>query len=68
MDNSLAGILRIYAPCHPVEMQRVLKSGGHVVTVAPGPRHLLQLKERVYPQAKLHPWKEEQIAGFLLVE
>lgn len=68
MDNSLAGILRIYAPCHPAEMRRVLKPGGHAVTVAPGPRHLLQLKERVYPQVKLHPWKEERIDGFSLVE
>jgi 23S rRNA (guanine745-N1)-methyltransferase len=62
MDNALDGMLRIYAPCQPVEMQRV----SFVVTVAPGPRHLLQLKERIYPQAKLHPWKDEHMPGFSL--
>ncbi len=64
VDRSLGGILRIYAPCNPAEMYRVLKPGGLVVTVAPGPRHLYQLKACIYPQVALHPLKDEQFPGF----
>ncbi len=64
IDASLDGILRIYAPCNPAEMYRVLKPGGLVVTVAPGPRHLFQLKGRVYPQAMPTPLKDEHFTGF----
>ncbi|NDL62503.1 23S rRNA (guanine(745)-N(1))-methyltransferase [Acerihabitans arboris] len=61
---SLGGILRIYAPCNPEEMYRTLQPGGLVVTVAPGPRHLYQLKAGIYPQVALHPLKDEHFAGF----
>lgn len=64
LDASLDGILRIYAPCNPAEMYRVLKPGGIVVTVAPGPRHLLQLKARIYSEVMLHPLKDEHFPGF----
>ncbi|WP_413730506.1 23S rRNA (guanine(745)-N(1))-methyltransferase [Sodalis sp. RH22] len=64
IDGSLGGILRIYAPCNPAEMYRVIKPGGLVVTVAPGPRHLYQLKACIYPQVMLHPLKDEHFAGF----
>lgn len=63
-DGSLGGMLRIYAPCNPLEMYRVLQPGGLVVTVAPGPRHLYQLKACIYPQVALHPLKDELFAGF----
>ncbi|WP_413738699.1 23S rRNA (guanine(745)-N(1))-methyltransferase [Sodalis sp. RH21] len=63
-DAALDGILRIYAPCNPAEMSRTVKPGGRVVTVTPGPRHLYQLKARIYPQVMLHPFKDESFDGF----
>lgn len=67
-DASLAAVLRIYAPCKATELQRVLKIGGIVITVVPAPRHLLQLKKRIYAQVQLHSDRVEQIDGFTLIE
>uniref|UniRef100_UPI0036DBB7CB 23S rRNA (guanine(745)-N(1))-methyltransferase n=1 Tax=Photorhabdus sp. RM322S TaxID=3342825 RepID=UPI0036DBB7CB len=66
-DRSLAGVLRIYAPCKVEELARVIKSQGIVLTVTPGPRHLYQLKELIYQNIHLHPSKTEQLAEFELI-
>lgn len=63
-DGALDGMMRIYAPCNPAEMERTIKPGGVVLTVTPGPRHLLQLKALIYQQVLLHPLKDEPFAGF----
>ncbi|EOG2477402.1 23S rRNA (guanine(745)-N(1))-methyltransferase, partial [Serratia marcescens] len=63
-DGALDAVLRIYAPCKAAELARVVKPGGVVVTVSPGPRHLYQLKEQVYQQAQLHAEQDEQFDGF----
>ncbi|KAA9001754.1 23S rRNA (guanine(745)-N(1))-methyltransferase [Affinibrenneria salicis] len=63
-DASLDAVLKIYAPCNDAELQRTVKPGGLVMTVSPGPRHLLQLKACVYQQAHLHALKEERLSGF----
>ncbi|GAA0330859.1 23S rRNA (guanine(745)-N(1))-methyltransferase [Morganella psychrotolerans] len=67
-DNSLEGVLRIYAPCNPDELTRVVKPGGIIVTVTPGPRHLYQLKSLIYTDVHLHPLKEECFPGFSPVQ
>ncbi|TKI08199.1 23S rRNA (guanine(745)-N(1))-methyltransferase [Martelella alba] len=64
VDHGLDGVLRIYAPCNPAEVYRVLTPDGLLVTVAPGPRHLYQLKERIYSQVMLHPLRDEVLPGF----
>ncbi|PVZ82794.1 23S rRNA (guanine(745)-N(1))-methyltransferase [Serratia sp. S1B] len=63
-DHSLDAILRIYAPCKASELARVIKPGGVVLTVSPGPRHLYQLKGMVYQDIKLHAEHQEQLPGF----
>ncbi|OMQ24421.1 23S rRNA (guanine(745)-N(1))-methyltransferase [Serratia oryzae] len=63
-DASLDAVLRIYAPCKAEELARVVKPGGVVVTVSPGPRHLYQLKQQVYQDVQLHAENDEQLAGF----
>ena len=63
-DDSLNAVVRIYAPCNENELTRVIKKDGYIITVAPAPRHLYQLKELIYPQVHLHPLKEEQFIGF----
>ncbi|MGM3175440.1 23S rRNA (guanine(745)-N(1))-methyltransferase [Dickeya lacustris] len=65
-DNVLAAVLKIYAPCNPAELARVIHSGGVLVTVAPGPNHLLALKAQVYQDVRPHPEHDEQFAGFTL--
>ncbi|QKJ87370.1 Ribosomal RNA large subunit methyltransferase A [Paramixta manurensis] len=66
-DKSLDGVLRIYAPCKAAELARVVKKGGYVLTVTPGPRHLMQFKALIYQQIKLHDTADEQLAGFTRV-
>ncbi|TCV99989.1 23S rRNA (guanine(745)-N(1))-methyltransferase [Biostraticola tofi] len=63
-DQSLAGILRIYAPCRVSEMLRTVQPQGLVITVTPGPRHLYQLKAMMYEDVMLHPLREDQFEGF----
>lgn len=62
--QSLDAVLRIYAPCKAEELFRALKPGGLVLTVAPGPRHLYQLKARIYFDVQLHEELDEQLEGF----
>ncbi|CNI28454.1 23S rRNA methyltransferase A [Yersinia thracica] len=65
--QSLDAVLRIYAPCKATELARTLKPGGIVVTVAPGPRHLYQLKALIYAEVQLHDDTPEHLDGFDLV-
>ncbi|MEH2921176.1 23S rRNA (guanine(745)-N(1))-methyltransferase [Samsonia erythrinae] len=67
-DHSLDAVVKIYAPCNDAELQRTIKTGGWVITVSPGPRHLYQLKAEVYDHVRLHPSKNEVLAGFKLVD
>ncbi|QTF10761.1 23S rRNA (guanine(745)-N(1))-methyltransferase [Brenneria izadpanahii] len=67
-DQSLDAILKIYAPCNDAELRRTVKTGGWVITVSPGPRHLYQLKAEVYDQVQLHPHRDEVLPGFQLLE
>ncbi|BET63074.1 23S rRNA (guanine(745)-N(1))-methyltransferase [Yersinia pseudotuberculosis] len=66
-NGALDAVLRIYAPCKAVELARTVKPGGIVVTVAPGPRHLYQLKALIYAQVQLHDDTEEHLDGFELI-
>lgn len=66
-NRSLDAVLRIYAPCKATELARTVKPGGIVVTVAPGPRHLYQLKALIYAEVQLHDDTEESLEGFELV-
>ena len=47
-------VLRVVAPSDAQEINRLLKSSGHLLTVTPGPRHLWQLKEFIYKDVKEH--------------
>ena len=58
-DASMDAMLRVYAPSDDQQMHRVLKPGGYLLTVTPAPEHLLQFKQRVYAEVRLH---DEQIA------
>ncbi|CAH0533962.1 23S rRNA (guanine(745)-N(1))-methyltransferase [Vibrio stylophorae] len=63
-DQSMDVIVKIYAPCEPSELKRVLKPGGTLITVTPGPRHLYQLKAYVYGDVRLHDAQAPALEGF----
>ena len=66
-DNSMDAGVRIYAPCKAAELARVVKPGGWVITAAPGPHHLQELKGLIYDEVQLHAEQTEEIAGFTLM-
>ena len=53
-DQSVDAILRVFAPGPEEELQRVLKPGGILVDVSPGPDHLWSLKSRLYDNPQRH--------------
>ncbi|KGD78290.1 23S rRNA (guanine(745)-N(1))-methyltransferase [Pantoea vagans] len=63
-DQSLDAIVRIYAPCNEAELARVLKPGGLVLTVTPGPHHLQQFKALIYREVQLHVPEQKDYPGF----
>jgi len=63
-DHSFDGILRIYAPSKPEELQRLIKPAGHLLTVTPGPEHLVEIKHAVYENVRLHDDAIATIPGF----
>ncbi|CAD5356345.1 23S rRNA m1G745 methyltransferase [Enterobacter cancerogenus] len=65
-NASMDAVVRIYAPCKAEELARVVKPGGWVITVTPGPRHLMELKGLIYDDVRLHAPHSEQLGGFML--
>ncbi|QYJ73777.1 23S rRNA (guanine(745)-N(1))-methyltransferase [Shewanella sp. FJAT-52076] len=60
-------VVRIYAPSKPEELKRLVKPGGHLLTVSAGPLHHFAVKQRIYDTPRLHEDNEEQIEGFEMV-
>lgn len=67
-DQSLDGVIRIYAPCKPEELKRTIRPAGILVTVTPAARHLYQLKELIYNDVRLHDMTPETLDGFSLID
>ncbi|MCX7094015.1 MAG: 23S rRNA (guanine(745)-N(1))-methyltransferase [Methylobacter sp.] len=63
-DRYFDAVLRIFAPSNDDELRRVLKPSGFLLTVTPGPRHLWQLKQLIYAEAKEHALTDELPPGF----
>jgi 23S rRNA (guanine745-N1)-methyltransferase len=47
-------VYKIFAPIELAEVSRVLKPQGILISVVPGPRHLFELKQLIYPYPKEH--------------
>ncbi|MBZ9610273.1 23S rRNA (guanine(745)-N(1))-methyltransferase [Rheinheimera maricola] len=63
-DNSFDAIVRIYAPSKAEELTRLINKGGHLITVTPGPAHLVEIKQAVYAQVQLHDDTIASLDGF----
>jgi 23S rRNA (guanine745-N1)-methyltransferase len=63
-DQSFAALLRIYAPSQNSELARVCQPNGWLCTVTPAPQHLIELKQQVYQEARLHSAEIVEEAGF----
>ena len=64
LDHSVDLTLNIFAPIYISEIDRILREGGHAVFVLPREEHLLQLKEKLYPDVHLNPKPLEAFEGF----
>lgn len=47
-SEAFDAVTNLFAPCAEAEFMRVLGSGGHIIVVAAGERHLLGLKHALY--------------------
>ncbi|WP_144208764.1 23S rRNA (guanine(745)-N(1))-methyltransferase [Shewanella donghaensis] len=63
-DSAFDLAIRIYAPSKVEELQRVLKEGGVLITVSPGPMHHFAMKQIIYSEPKPHDEPKADIEGF----
>lgn len=61
-------VTNIFAPVANEEFHRVLNSGGYMVIVGPGERHLWELKEFLYETPYLNEPKHYSFDGFTFVK
>ena len=52
-------VTNLFAPCCESEFSRVLKSGGHLILVGAGERHLMGLKQALYEKPYLNPGRAD---------
>ncbi|KKO46944.1 23S rRNA methyltransferase [Arsukibacterium ikkense] len=57
-------VIRIYAPSDNHELQRIIQPQGLLISVSPGPAHLVEMKQAVYREVKLHDDKVKPEPGF----
>ena len=67
-DASLDAITNIFAPCAEAEFCRALKSGGHLLLVGAGERHLMGLKQQIYADAYANAGRADLPQGMELVD
>lgn len=66
-DASFDLVTLIDKPLKGKELLRVLKPGGHLMWLSPGPRHLWQIREFIYPNLVEKGGEPQQPSGLTLV-
>jgi 23S rRNA (guanine745-N1)-methyltransferase len=66
-DSSLDLIWQVFAPPEYGEFGRVLRPGGGLIVVRPGPEHLAGLKRLLFAEPRAHPEELEPTPGFRLL-
>jgi 23S rRNA (guanine745-N1)-methyltransferase len=67
-SESLDVVVQVFAPGEPAEYRRVLSDGGLLIVASPGPRHLFQIKQRIYYRPREHVQEREELPGFSALE
>lgn len=67
-DRCADGLMDIFAPVAADEFARVLRPGGWLFLVGPGPRHLFGLKQVLYQTPYENPEEERKLPGFTAVD
>ena len=67
MDHQFDIIISIFSRCDWQEFSRILKPGGHVLVLAPGEKHLLELRQAIYEDVRPYPVDKqvEELPGSL---
>lgn len=63
-DESIDLILHVFAPTAEKEFSRVLRAGGKLLSVTPGPRHLWEMKTLLYQKPYENEEQIRPLAGF----
>ena len=66
-NDFFAWMVSIYAPILDTEFNRVLSSGGYLITVTPAENHLHELKAVIYQQAQQHDMEKSPISSLELI-
>jgi 23S rRNA (guanine745-N1)-methyltransferase len=66
--ESLDVVVQVFAPGEPAEYRRILSDGGLLAIASPGPRHLFQIKQRIYDRPREHVQEKEKLPGFTPIE
>lgn len=66
-EQQFSWIFSVYAPILENEFTRVLANGGYLLTVTPAKQHLMQLKQKIYNDAKEHDEEKLPIEHLKLV-
>jgi len=66
-DNSADCILSVFSPIPAEEFRRVLAPGGAIIHVHPGEKHLLSLRNMLFPEIKPLR-KEDRLAGIFTLQ
>ena len=62
-DNSADLILSVFSRIDWAEFGRILKPGGRVLVLGPGPDHLLELRQQIYTDVR--PYQEDKLLSQL---
>jgi 23S rRNA (guanine745-N1)-methyltransferase len=66
-NSAFDWIISIYAPILETEFTRVLSTQGYLLTVTPAQRHLIELKEKIYIDAKEHNVEKDPVEQLTLI-
>jgi len=66
-DGVADAVVNVFAPCVETEFCRVLKSGGILIVVSAGAKHLMGLKNAVYSQAYENDGRLDMPQGMTLL-